>query len=70
VTREARGRFLAEHAAVAGRGLAAKLPPGAPAYLRAAADELAARLPEAPAAPPCGLDADPLEEGCPAGCGP
>jgi nitrate reductase assembly molybdenum cofactor insertion protein NarJ len=46
VAHDARARFLSEHTAVAGRGLAANLPAGAPPYLRAAAEALVARLPE------------------------
>jgi hypothetical protein len=65
VARDARAAFLSEHAAPAGRGLAAKVPDGAPAYLRAAAGALAARLPEVPPAPDAPED-DPLACGCPA----
>lgn len=53
LTKEARARFLSEHAALAGRRFASKLPEGAPAYLRATARALAERLPEvAPVAEP------------------
>lgn len=69
VTREARARFLAEHAAVAGRRLVEKLPPGAPRYLVLAAAALAARLPERPPAPAGCPAGDPLEGGCPAAGG-
>lgn len=65
LAREARARFLVEHAAVAGRGFAARLPAGAPQYLRAATEALVARLPEVaprPAAPP--VD-DAFACGCP-----
>jgi hypothetical protein len=72
VSREAREGFLAEHVAVAGRRFAAKLPPGAPAYLSATAAALVARLPEARPCPqegsPLAPEEDPLEGGCP-GCG-
>jgi nitrate reductase assembly molybdenum cofactor insertion protein NarJ len=66
VTREARARFLDEHLAAAGHGLAAKLPEGAPPYLALAAKALAARLPAPPPAPEgCGPGRAALEEGCP-----
>lgn len=66
VTREARTRFLAEHAAVAGRRLVERLPAESPRHLRAAAEILAARLPDVPPAPAGGSDEDPLCGGCPA----
>ncbi len=65
VTREERTRFLSEHTAVAGRRVAGRLPAGAPGYLLAAADLLAARLPAIPPAPEVGLGQDPLDGGCP-----
>ena len=70
VTREARVRFLSEHAAVAGRRLVERLPEGSPAYLQAAAAVLAERLPDIPPAPQGAPDEDPLQDGCPAACGP
>lgn len=68
VTRAARGSFLGEHAAVAGRRLAGRLPGDAPGYLRAAAELLATRVPEPPPSPARGIapDEDPLCGGCPA----
>ena len=70
VTREARALFLSEHAAVAGRRLAERLPVGSPAYLEAAAAVLAERLPELPPVPEGAFDPDPMQDGCPAACGP
>lgn len=70
VTREARARFLAEHVALAGQGVAARLPAGAPEHLRLAAGALAARLPAAPLPVPGRPEEDPLCEGCPAAAPP
>jgi nitrate reductase assembly molybdenum cofactor insertion protein NarJ len=67
VTREERTRFLAEHAAVAARGVAGKLPAGSPEYLVAAAAALASRLPAAPT-PESEPEQGPLEGGCPGMC--
>jgi hypothetical protein len=67
VAREARARFVEGHVAVAGHGLARKLPPHAPEYLGRAAVALAARLPEVPAASE-GPEVDPLEGGCQPSC--
>ena len=69
VTREQRARFLAEHAAVAGRGFAGKLPAGSPGYLLATAAALAERLPATPTVPEAGPEQDPLDGGCPGVCG-
>jgi hypothetical protein len=66
VTRQAREKFLGDHLAVAGHGLARKLPEGAPAYLALAARALAARLPAPPPVPEgCGPACDAMEDGCP-----
>ncbi len=70
VTREVRGRFVAEHVAVAGRRFAAKLPEGAPAYLFAAAECLATRLPAPPRDEARTPDEEPPDDGCPMSCGP
>jgi len=69
VTRDARGRFLADHVAVAGHGFARRLPEDAPAHLIGAARCLAARLPAPPPDENRAPDEDPLGEGCPASCG-
>jgi nitrate reductase assembly molybdenum cofactor insertion protein NarJ len=68
IARDARARFIEEHVAVAGHGLARKMPPHAPEYLARAALALSARLPEPPPAPTAAGDDDPLEGGCPASC--
>jgi nitrate reductase assembly molybdenum cofactor insertion protein NarJ len=65
VARDARARLLSEHVAVAGRGFAARLPEGAPPYLRAVADALVARLPAAAPAPEGPAEDEPLACGCP-----
>jgi nitrate reductase assembly molybdenum cofactor insertion protein NarJ len=72
VTREARERFVAEHVAVAGSRLVAKLPVDAPAHLLGAARSLAERLPAAAEAAGGGdvPDDDPLAGGCPVDGGP
>lgn len=70
LTREVRRRFVAEHVALAGRRLAARLPEGAPAYLLDAATCLAARLPPAPPEAPRAAPFEPEEDGCPMSCGP
>ena len=71
VTREQRARFLAEHAAIAGCRIVERLPAGAPAYLLATAECLAARLPAVPPASEAAPEQlDPLGGGCPATCGP
>lgn len=59
VTREARTRFLSEHAAVLGRRFASRLPDGAPRHLAAAAACLVARLPDAPPLPEDVPEAEP-----------
>ena len=64
VTREARARFVHEHAAVTGRGMIARLPDGAPRYLLLAAAALAARLPEVPEVTGTVPDDDPCGD-CP-----
>jgi hypothetical protein len=71
VTRELRDRFVAEHVAVAGHGLAAKLPEGAPGHLAGVARWLAERLPPPPSARGARLPgAAALDDGCPMDCGP
>ncbi len=67
VTRDARARFLSEHAAKAGKRMPDKLPEGAPPYLAAAARAAAARLPDVPPAAGPAVDDDPLKDGC-GGC--
>jgi len=68
IAREERARFIEEHVAIAGHGLARNMPPHAPEYLARTALALSARLPEAPPAPSGARDDDPLEGGCPASC--
>ena len=67
LTRDARTRFLSEHAAVAGKRVAEKLPAGAPPHLVGAARAIAARLPDVPPRGGPALGEDPLEGGC-GGC--
>ncbi|HET9598441.1 MAG TPA: molecular chaperone TorD family protein [Anaeromyxobacteraceae bacterium] len=64
VARDARARFLREHAALAGTGFASALPDGAPPYLRCVGDAIAGRLPAVAMPHDVPSSEDPLGDGC------